>query len=170
MKNVLGLDLSLNGSGIVLLSPNNEILHHEVVILNTNKRNKLKGMDRILYIIERINKLVTEYRDLHVIIEGYSFGSKGRSVVSLGELGGAVRLFLFQNNIPFLEVPPTTLKKVVTGRGDAKKEDMLAAVRAQLGVSFDDHNVNDAFCLARYREQIISSLPPSLREFQKREG
>lgn len=75
-----------------------------------------------------------------VIVEGYSLASPGRlSLVRLGELGGVVRLRLFELGIPYVEIPPSSLKRYATGNGSAKKPAMQAAA-VELGA---DPDVND---------------------------
>jgi crossover junction endodeoxyribonuclease RuvC len=51
---------------------------------------------------------------------------------------------------PPLIVPPTSLKKFVTGRGNAKKNEMLLGVYKQWGVEFSDDNQADAFALEKF--------------------
>lgn len=62
-----------------------------------------------------------------VYLEGYSYGSKGRSVVDLGENGGLLRWKLWKNEFQLIEVAPSELKKKATGKGTAPKEDMYEA-------------------------------------------
>lgn len=63
-----------------------------------------------------------------IVVEGYSLASPGRlSLVRLGELGGVVRLRLFELEIPYVEIPPSSLKRYATGNGSAKKDAMVAA-------------------------------------------
>lgn len=53
--------------------------------------------------------------------------------------------------IPLFEVSPSRLKKWASGKGNAKKEDMLQAARDRWPAErFDDHNACDAFLLLRY--------------------
>lgn len=65
-----------------------------------------------------------EYEVDHLVIEGYSYGSKGRSVVDMGENGGILRWKLWNNKISYSEVAPSELKKMATGKGNANKEKM----------------------------------------------
>ena len=108
-----------------------------------------------------------------VVVEGYSLGSPGRlSLVRLGELGGVVRLRLFELDIAYVEIPPSSLKKYATGSGAAKKPAMQAAA-AELGASAANHDEADAFLLRHlgraaygleavepdgYRAEIIASI------------
>lgn len=64
-----------------------------------------------------------------VVIEGYGFGVDHAASARLGELGGVLRLLLFEHGIPWVEVPPATLKLFAVGDGSTrtKKKHMIAA-------------------------------------------
>jgi Holliday junction resolvasome RuvABC endonuclease subunit len=79
-----------------------------------------------------------------VAIEGYSYASHGRSTVSLAELGGIVRYGLWCEGIIYIDVPPSTLKKYATGKGNADKGAMLVAAVKRLGYEGTDNNEADA--------------------------
>ena len=72
----------------------------------------------------------------------------------LGELGGVVKLTLHSlndigNGKDPLIVPPTSLKKYVTGRGTGvQKNQMLLQVFKKWGVEFPDDNAADSYGLA----------------------
>lgn len=82
-----------------------------------------------------------------LVIEGYSFGSRDSHAHSLGELGGAFRLAAYRLGWSVLAVPPSTLKKFVSGRGDTKKDGMRMEVLAKLGYTSTDDNDADARAL-----------------------
>ena len=85
-----------------------------------------------------------------VVMEGYANGAKfGREMA--GELGWAVKrtVFMTTGHAP-LVVPPPSLKKFVTGKGNAKKNEMLLGVYKQWGVEFSDDNQADAFALEKF--------------------
>lgn len=83
-------------------------------------------------------------------MEGYAHGAKFNRE-KMGELGGIVKLSWYAafGEDPII-VSPTVLKKYVTGKGTASKEQMLAGVEAKWGVKFADHNLADAYSLAQY--------------------
>lgn len=83
-----------------------------------------------------------------VAIEGYAMGSKTRPQMA-GELGGHLRLLLWQAGIPYIVVPPTTLKKYVLGKGNAAKELMLKEVFRKWGYDTTSNDRADAYALAR---------------------
>lgn len=148
---VMGLDLSLNGTGIVITNDEGTVVHSETLLLNKNKMTPaIFGMKRICYIYNKIFSLIDQHSPDAVVIEGYSFGSMGQAVVNLGEIGGVIRHELFRRNIQYFEVPPKTLKKFITKNGNAKKEEMEKVVATEFGVTFPTSDETDAFCLCVY--------------------
>lgn len=112
---------------------------------------KLRGMPRIDAIARQVQALARGV-DL-VVIEGYSFGSKGRSVFDVAELGGCVRFLLHRLGVPYVDVAPSSLKKYAAGKGNCGKDMMIAAAIRRFGFAGSDNNEADAFllwCLARH--------------------
>jgi Holliday junction resolvasome RuvABC endonuclease subunit len=72
----------------------------------------------------------------------------------LGELGGVVKLSLYEYFIepelahPLI-VPPTSLKKYVTGKGRVEKNQILLQVYKKWDVEFNNDNAADSYGLAR---------------------
>lgn len=83
-----------------------------------------------------------------VAMEGYAFGSQMANM--LGELGGIVKLFIYKCvQVKPLLVPPTSLKKYVTGKGTGvQKNQMLLYVYKKWDVEFKDDNAADSYALA----------------------
>ena len=61
--------------------------------------------------------------DITILIEDYSFGSKGK-VFNLAENCGILKYLLHKQGYKFFTVPPTVVKKFATGKGNATKEKM----------------------------------------------
>lgn len=147
MSAVIGLDLSLTAAGIAHPDGTAETLH----------TGTHRGMSRLSLIWGRINRALDEAEpspDL-VVIEGYSYGSQGRALVSLGELGGLVRYMLWSEGWRYIEVSPGTLKKYATGKGDAGKNAMLIAARDRLGYGGEDNDEADALWLRAAGHQVL---------------
>ncbi len=78
-------------------------------------------MDRLNYIYKSVRELICKTHCDLVIIEAYAFQAVGK-VVTLGEVGGIVRLALHRKNVPFIEIVPATWKSATLGgRGLPKK-------------------------------------------------
>lgn len=66
-----------------------------------------------------------------------------------GGLMATLTAWCEHHNIPYQGVPVATIKKHATGRGNAKKDDILAAVRAK-GHPVTDDNEADAIALLHW--------------------
>lgn len=97
---------------------------------------------------ERISNAVLGSSHGHpalVVIEGYSYNSRG-SVVTLGEFGGILRSQLIER-ARLVEVSPNTLKKFVTGKGNASKIEVSSTLSQRYGLIFDNSDQYDALAL-----------------------
>lgn len=119
------------------------------------------GVDRLLAIENWLMEVLSGWDIDWICMEGYANGSKfGREVA--GELGYATKRLLRrwhpQQLLPTI-VPPTSLKKFVTGKGNAKKNEMLLGVYKKWGVEYSDDNLADAYSLARVGEALDTDVP-----------
>lgn len=61
-----------------------------------------------------------------VIIEGYSFGSKSNRLFQIGENCGILKFKIFSDlSLPIITIPPTEIKKIYSGNGNASKDMMV---------------------------------------------
>ena len=156
----MGLDLSLTGTGVCVLSRTRiryrylqtDLAHNLPKRADSQIYNgKFYGSDeeRIAYIVLTI---MEEWRDSHpdlVLIEGYSYGSKGRALSGLHELGGVMKHHLWGSEVLWLPIAPSTNKTYATGNHQATKDQMLDRAR-EMWPTCPNHDVADAFLLARY--------------------
>lgn len=144
----IGIDQSYSGFAMTAID-NDDNYYTEVWKLEGNGVERLEHARRVMYaFMDRflVNK---------VALEGYAFGSQKANMA--GELGGVVRLTLwdaFSGYYPEarypLVVPPTSLKKYVTGKGQGVgKSQMILAVYKKWGAEFTDDNAADSYGLAR---------------------
>jgi hypothetical protein len=140
---IVGVDLSLTATGIACECGTSVV------------KPARRGMERLADIrasvLAHARGFCVDPEDFHpvlpvlVVLEGYGFHSmKG---VVLGELGGVVRLALWENGFPFVDVPPAVLKKFATGKGNVGKDAMLAAAIRRFGFDGSDNNEVDAHLL-----------------------
>ena len=118
----LGIDQSYSGFAITAYQKSGSY-YTEVY------KSELRGIDRLRDIQAHMMNWMYEFNDnlADVAMEGYAYGSQMANM--LGELGGMVKLTLVQFNIYPLIVPPTSLKKYVTGKGQGiSKSQMLLQI------------------------------------------
>ncbi len=166
----VGLDPSLTGFGVAAIGEE----YWQTWLLKSNKR----GIDRLLDLSYQLSDVFAEIgRPIgDVAVEDTVRASLSAS--ALGELAGIVKMTCHTSlNGPGkypLRVPPTTLKKYATGRGNAKKPEVMLSVYKKWGVEILDDNLSDAYVLAKiaaghattaYEKDVIDRLSdPKFRD------
>ena len=163
----VGIDQSYTGFAITFLDQN---LDHYTTVYKDETSGILRLHKIKQHLIDSLRGRVI--RD--VAMEGYAFGSQRANM--LGELGGMVKLALFEDfDLYPLIVPPTVLKKYATGQGTkVSKSQIMLSVYKKWGVDLPDDNAADSYVLARiakggyalvYEKEIVSNLKdPKFRE------
>jgi crossover junction endodeoxyribonuclease RuvC len=146
MITYIGLDLAFIHNGFVVIDEQGSIIYQEVI---TCPKSIVSDEERLIFLSEKISKLIDEYLPDKICLEGLSFGSKGQSISQMGALHFIIRIFLFKLGIKYKIIAPTQLKKFVTGTGQCKKELMLLKTYKKYNIEFSDNNLCDAYCLAR---------------------
>lgn len=150
---VFGIDPSLSGTAVCVYRQDGTHAMHRfeappmgrTVWERQHRYNSL--CDKVcLVIIEETVK--SEVPRGPVFIEGYSFASKGRAILTMVEFGWALRMRLLDIVVQ-QEVPPATLKQFVTGKGNADKLAVCLAIQKRYGVDFKTNDEFDSYALAR---------------------
>lgn len=169
----LGIDQSLTGFGLCILA-------HAGPYEAWTYQSKYSGVTRLGDIREWIRDRITDAIESGHEVLGAAMESgvvMSASSMVLGELAAAVKLCLYDDlrlceNARYpLQVPPTSLKKYATGKGNASKHEVVLAAYKQWGVEFTDDNAADAYCLARLASGHWSSAAQrdALRRIQDNE-
>lgn len=130
---VLALDLSLTSTGYAAID--------EVGTFTT----RLRGVDRLARLRDQVLQLAGSRTRL-AAIEGYAFG-RPQGMAALGELGGVIRVALAEEGIAIVDVPPSSLKKYATGKGNADKQLVLTEAVRRLGYAGSSNDEADALWL-----------------------
>lgn len=100
-----------------------------------------KGHERLAYIWTWVATWV-DRADL-VAIEGYAY-ARPNQAHQIGELGGVIRHNLWTHGIPYLDVPPSNVKKYATGKGNASKDDVVDAAYRRGGDLYQGSSNDEA--------------------------
>ena len=113
---------------------------------------ELSGIDRYVYISSWAVDIIDTYETDKIILEDYAYAATGR-VFNIGENTGILK-YRLRNKANIVSVAPTEVKKFATGKGNARKEDMLEAFIKQT-------NVDPRDVLDYYGENPISDIVDS---------
>ena len=170
-KNIisLGLDLSLTGTGVVVLNDGKIVKQRLIKSKPISDGKPSDEVKRIRKIVEEIELIVGDSTPTIAVIEGLAFMVKNATaLVQLAALNYMTRAMLMDYNVPFLIIAPTSLKKFVTGNGAAKKDVMLIETYKRWGVSILNDNECDAYGLARLGYSILQlDSKPKITQIQQ---
>ena len=143
MKTVIGIDYSLT-CPCVCVSNNKVFADNYFYFLHSSKKFEgpvinIMGDQHLDYSCEQeryeniaswVLSIIAPFdkKETEILIEDYSFGSKGR-VFNLAENCGLLKYLLYKNGYSYSTVAPTVIKKYATGKGNASKEKMYEAFR-----------------------------------------
>jgi crossover junction endodeoxyribonuclease RuvC len=133
---LIAFDLSLSSIGVA---------HHDGTAHRISSH--LGGPERLAELRDNVIACAnTPPADL-VVIEGQSYGHNGRGHAELAGLHCLVRVALWERDLPYFDVPPSTLKQYATGKGNASKEDVHEAAIRRLGYRGASRDEADALWL-----------------------
>lgn len=147
---IIGLDLSLVGTGVIVLKEGKLDCEQLIKSKPLSDKSYTAETRRLMKIRDTIAEIVDAKKPTLAVIEGMAFSI--RSTTALTQLSGLnymTREMLMTKNVPFIIVAPTSLKKFVTGIGNAQKDVMLLETFKRYSISFADQNLCDAHGLAR---------------------
>ena len=81
-----------------------------------------------------------------------------QAVICLAELQSVLKLFALENDIELIPYSVSEIKKHCTGRGNAKKPEMIAAVNSRYDLSVTSNDEADAIAIMGLMLEKIKSL------------
>lgn len=174
-QKIMGIDLSLTGAGISIIETKTKNVVHQELISTKKKTTKkhddqtrlaifnskmelqseeyipssvLVDMPRLVFIRNRVRNLILEHKPDFVVIEGYAMSGFGRGVSGLLEIGGIIRMTIFDLNVPYIQVPPLNAKAFISGFSTASKEMIISSIYERYDLLIENDNIADSFALA----------------------
>jgi Holliday junction resolvasome RuvABC endonuclease subunit len=121
-----------------------------VLVPKVSRMDENARMERIVIQDDHITATMKKWCPVAIGYEDYTFGSgKGAGVIQIAELGGVLRLMLWEAGYKIRTHGPTSVKLAWTGHGNAKKKAMIDRAKAY----FDKHG-----CAFRYDFDKLSQL------------
>lgn len=157
----LGIDSSTK-TGIVVLDGLTVLEASEL----SSAKKFLHGVDRALNLSDQVSRVIERHNPELIVIEGYGYSNQ-HTLVPLVEIGTALRIVFRLMEKKFEVIPPTSLKKVITGSGVAKKDHIILEVFKRWGYEAKTNNIADAFGLAIVGQELLgvdTGLPKAHKE------
>ena len=170
---IVGVDFSLTSPGMFAIRVNENYRYSLLGQHNIKTKSNEPWYTRTERVQKAIIGFIKQYNPSMVMVENYSYGStNGRELA--GEVHGITLFKLFESGFPpenvYRIVSPSQLKKFITGKGNAKKPDVVKAVNEFFGTSFknSENDMADALVLAYigYCMNHYSLVEPTLNEKQ----
>lgn len=146
-KIILGIDPGTNIMGYGLIS----ISHGKISLLSMGAIHLSKLGDhnlRLKRIYERITGIIDEYKVDEAAIEAPFYGKNAQSMLKLGRAQGVAMAATLSRNVPIKEYMPKKIKKSVTGKGAASKEQVAAMLKSILQYSDNPKTLDATDALA----------------------
>jgi len=129
---ILAIDQSYTSSGIVILE-DGVMTHFELFKTDPSKDIFSRAWDAAIH----MKSMAETYKPDHIIMEGLAFSKFGDATRDLAGLQFVmITILRFQEGYDVLVIPPNTVKKVATGKGNAKKEQLLECLPVDVKEQF----------------------------------
>jgi len=132
---ILGVDPGSRVCGYAIIDANGraECRYVECGVLTAKGRDPME--DRLGEIARSLTDVVTELRPVVVAIEDVFSGANPRSALALAQARGMVMAVAGLAGLRVFSYAPAVVKKTVTGRGAAKKDQVARMVQALVGLN-----------------------------------
>ncbi|MDM8515462.1 crossover junction endodeoxyribonuclease RuvC [Desulfobacterales bacterium HSG16] len=150
MPGIIGIDPGLAATGIGLVRGQRGLVSKfSFGCIRTEAKDPLpERLDRIFTRLTGV--LADEKPDLMVVEDIFSLDRYPKSGILLGKVAGIILLAGFRYGIPVKEIQVREAKQVLTGNGNATKQQLEKSVRHQLKLSnpIRPYHASDALALA----------------------
>ncbi len=150
MIKVIGIDPGLAATGIGIVSGKGiKITGYSYGSINSDANSPLPRRLHHLY-SNLLDILSSEKPDIMIVEDVFSIEKFPRSSIILGKVSGIFLLAASIHNIPVKEIPVREAKQILTGNGNASKEQLEKSVRSRLSIDIpiSPNHASDALGLA----------------------
>lgn len=149
MKNykLLGIDPGTSSMGYAIL----EVQGKKPALVTAGTislRSYLNHQQKLKLIFERLQQTIDFYKPAEVAIEAPFYGKNIQSMLKLGRAQGVAMAAAMTKGLDIIEYSPKKVKQVVTGNGNAAKEQVAAMLEYQLGAKLTNYSLDATDALA----------------------
>lgn len=145
---ILGIDPGTRFCGYAII----EVNKHKKTLIEAGliKIKSTSLQYQITELCEGFDLIFSQHSFDHVVIEDIFFAYNPKTVLKLAQFRGALSLKILQIHGEFAEYTPLQIKKTVTGKAKATKEQVAFMVKKILGISKDIKplDITDAIAIA----------------------
>ncbi len=148
-KKILGIDPGSRATGFAVLVEDNSRFTVEVCdVLRMEKMEDHTG--RLQYIFEEISKLIKIYKPDVCAVETPVYGVDPLAMLKLGRAQAASILAITNENLTVAEYYPKSVKKAITGNGNASKKQVAFMLQKLLNIPVEklSGDATDALAVA----------------------
>lgn len=146
---VLGIDPGLSAMGYGLI----EMGERSLALVDSGTIRtapKVQFPDRLSYLYREVSRVIAEYRPEALVMEKPIYCQNMKTALVLGQAGGMAILAAAEAGVELHEFTPLEVKKAITGKGGASKEQVQKMVKVLVGMNetIADEHISDALACA----------------------
>lgn len=141
---IMAFDPSTTCTGWAVMNKDREIIACGAI----TPPSKLKNGQKYEYIYDAMKTLINMYNPEAIACEDQFLGLRKATLKVLSQLRGVIMLLCTQNNLEMYYYWPSTIKLVMSGKGNATKDEMIEAVNRKFDVEIKNDNIADAIAIA----------------------
>ena len=145
---ILGIDPGTKNLGYAIL----EVVNKKPILLEAGliKIKSTNLQEQIVEFIEGFDLVIKKHKINEVAMEDIFYAHNPKTVIKLAQFRGAISLKLLQEFGNFAEYTPLQIKKTVTGKAKAKKEQVLFMIKRLLNIKKEIKplDISDAIAIA----------------------
>jgi crossover junction endodeoxyribonuclease RuvC len=150
MIKIIGIDPGLSATGVGVVSGKGlSVREYSYGSIHTSKEFPIAK--RLHQIYSKLTDVLQKESPDHMVVEDvFSLSEYPQSGILLGKVTGVILLAGYQAGVPVSEVPVREAKMVLTGSGNAAKDQLEKAVREKLKLKrpIQPYHASDALGLA----------------------
>jgi crossover junction endodeoxyribonuclease RuvC len=157
---ILGLDPSTKSTGWGLLTNEGELIAFGYLAPVNCPTNQKK----LANIYDGVRTLIELYHPTEVVCENQFLGKRVETIKTLSQLRGVIMLACEQENIEIIYYWPASIKKAVTGKGNASKAEMIKAICERFKLDDINDDTADALGVAYTHSTSPGRVGPSKKK------